>query len=133
MCAGPDVDGLIDSLVEVSGTDKSMTIQKHIAEFEIDAGKAVIIGIIINELLTNVFKYAFEDRDDGLVTVSIAKQQHNVTLIIQDNGRGFDESVDSTESPGFGLMLVRMLVEQLGGTYSQFNDNGARSVVRFDI
>lgn len=127
------MEGLIDSFVVVFDPEKNVTIEKHIADFEIDARKAVTIGIIINELLTNVFKYAFEDRDDGLVSVSIRKEEHNVTLIIQDNGRGFDESVDSTESPGFGLMLVRMLVEQLGGTYSQFNDNGARSVVRFDI
>jgi len=124
---------LLDSLAMVFYPESNMTIEKHIADFEIDARKAFTIGIILNELLTNVFKYAFRDRENGLVSVSIEKKENEVSLIIQDNGVGFDERALANESPGFGLTIVKMLVDQLGGTYSLSNDNGARSVVRFAI
>ncbi len=126
-------EGLIDSLVTAFDPENDITIEKNIADFEIDAKKAFTIGIITNELLTNVFKHAFGDRQDGRVSVSIDKEEGNVTLIIKDDGIGFDEKALKNESPGFGRIIVSMLVEQLGGTYSVSNDNGAKSVVRFGL
>lgn len=127
------VEGLVDSLLMVFDPRSRIRVEKDISDFEIDARKAVSIGIIVNELLTNVFKYAFGDREEGLVSVSIHKEDNNVTLIIQDNGRGFDERALKNDSPGFGLTIVNMLVEQSGGTCSLANDNGARSVVRLAL
>ena len=126
-------EGLIDSLVTAFDPENDITIEKNIADFEIDAKKAFTIGIITNELLTNVFKHAFGDRQDGRVSVSIDKEEGNVTLITKDDGIGFDEKALKNESPGFGRIIVSMLVEQLGGTYSVSNDNGAKSVVRFGL
>lgn len=124
-------EGLIDSLAMAFDSEKNITIEKHISDFMIAARKAISIGIIINELLTNVFKYAFYDRNSGMVSVSIDKEEHKVTLIIRDDGVGIDEKVMDNESPGFGLTVVKMLVEQLGGTYNVVNENGAKSVITF--
>ena len=57
------VESFVDSLVMFFDSENKIIIEKHIADFEVDTRKAVSIGIIINELLTNVFKYAFKDRD----------------------------------------------------------------------
>jgi two-component sensor histidine kinase len=73
----------------------------------------------------------FGDREDGLVSVSIEKDENEVTLVIKDDGIGFSERALKNKSPGFGLTIVKMLVEQLGGTYTLSNDDGARSVVQF--
>ncbi len=126
-------ESLIDSLVMFFDPEKNIIIEKHFANFEVDARKAVSIGIIINELLTNVFKYAFKNRDSGMVSVSIDKEGNRVTLIIQDNGIGIDERIDANKYPGFGLTIVKMLVEQLKGTYSLANDNGTKSIIQFEI
>ena len=126
-------EGLIDSLIMAFDPENNITIEMNIADFEVDAKKAFTIGIIINELLTNVFKYAFNDREDGRVSVSIEKEEGNATLIIQDDGIGIDERSLNNESTGFGLTIVKMLAEQLGGSCSISNDNGAKSVVSFGI
>lgn len=97
------------------------------------AKHAFSLGIIINELLTNVFKYAFESGEGGTVSIAIDKQGSSVMLTIQDNGVGFDERSLKNESPGFGLTVVKMLVEETGGSYTISNDHGARSVVRFEL
>jgi len=126
-------ESLIGSLVMFFDPEKNIIIEKHFANFEVDARKAVSIGIIINELLTNVFKYAFKNRDSGMVSVSIDSEGNRVTLIIQDNGIGIDERIEANKSPGFGLTIVKMLVEQLKGTYSLVNENGTKSVIQFEI
>jgi two-component sensor histidine kinase len=112
---------------------KSILIDQQLVDFTITSRKAISVGIIINELLTNIFKYAFKDRDGGKVSVSMEKTEDRVTLIIYDNGIGIDERILADKSPGFGLTLVRMLVEQMDGTYSIVNENGTKSVVQFNI
>ncbi|TVR91139.1 MAG: ATP-binding protein, partial [Spirochaetaceae bacterium] len=59
----------------------------------------------------------------------------HATLTIQDNGVGLDDRATANKSTGFGLIIVQMLVEQLGGTYSveTGNGNGRRSVLQFEI
>ena len=56
-----------------------------------------------------------------------------ITIIIQDNGVGIDEKVIENKSSGFGLTIVKMLVEQLKGTYNIVNENGTKSTVQFEI
>jgi len=127
------IENLIDSLHEVFADQDNIFIEATISDFNIKSKEAITIGIIINELLTNAFKYAFKDRAKGAVTVSIEKIGKMVTVIIQDNGIGIDERISENKSPGFGLTIVKMLVEQLKGTHSMVNNNGTKSVIQFEI
>lgn len=126
-------EDLISSLLTVADPEHTVTTATHITDFKIGTKQAFSLGIIINELLTNVFKYAFEFTNSGTVSVSIDKEASSVILTIQDNGVGFDERALKNESPGFGLTVVRTLVEETGGTYTISNDHGAKSVVRFEL
>ncbi len=127
------IENLIDSLLAVFVLKNNIVIHKQISEFNIISKKAISIGIIINELLTNVFKYAFKDRDNGAIFVSLNKTENMATLIIHDNGIGINERILENKSPGFGLTIVKMLVEQLKGTCSIANENGTKSVIQFEI
>ncbi|MBN2736440.1 MAG: PAS domain S-box protein [Spirochaetales bacterium] len=127
------VDNLIDSLAVFFDPEKNIIIQKNFSDFEIDAKKAVSIGIIINELLTNVFKYAFKNSEEGMVSVSIEKIENKAIIIIQDNGVGMDEKILSDKSLGFGLTIVDMLVEQLEGTFTVVNNKGTKSSIEFKL
>lgn len=127
------VEGLLETISSVYFTGNEITIKKQITDFTIDSKKAVSLGIIINELLTNVFKYAVEGCEDCNVSISIKSIENSVTLIIKDNGIGIDEKINLNKSPGLGYTLVKMLVEQLGGTYSIVNENGTKSTVQFEI
>jgi len=79
---------------------------------ELRTDKAVPIGLIVNELVTNAFKYAFQDGNEGAVTVIFRrKEAGEVELIVEDDGVGCP--VDVKE--GLGSRLVRLLVQQIGG------------------
>ena len=127
------LEGLIDSLLEVFNERCGVTVEKSIVDFTLSSKKAVPVGIIISELLTNVFKYAFTGRAEGRVSIGLEKNEKQVTLTVWDDGVGIDKGVDPNKSPGFGLSLVKMLAEQLEGVFSIANDHGTRSVLEFEI
>ncbi|MCX7820294.1 MAG: PAS domain S-box protein [Brevinematales bacterium] len=123
------IENLIDSIFNVFVCKCHIIVEKKIVDFNIIAKKAIYVGIIVNELLTNVVKYAFKDRENGVVKIIIDKEENKITLIIKDNGVG----IDYKRVSGFGLTIVKMLVEQLKGTFEIINDNGTTSIVKFLI
>ncbi|MCX7023864.1 MAG: PAS domain S-box protein [Spirochaetes bacterium] len=122
---------LVDQIVSNFPKGESVKIEKRIDDFVLEAKRLQPLGIIINELLTNIMKYAFDDGDDGLITVSATLMDDRVAILVQDNGNGMPESVTFENSTGFGLMLVKMLVEQLEGTIRIEREKGTRIVLEF--
>lgn len=69
--------------------------------------KSETLGIILNELFTNTFKYAFED-NKGFIKISLKRSKNKYTLIYSDNGKGFDPQKNKNS---FGLRLIKNLVK----------------------
>ncbi len=126
-------ESVIDSLVAVFPERHDVTVEKRIADFTLNSKIAVPLGVIINELLTNVLKHAFAGTDGGTVVIELVKTENQVTLTIHDNGVGLYSRRVADKSPGFGLTIVRMLAEQLDGTYTIENDRGTKSVLSFSV
>jgi two-component sensor histidine kinase len=99
----------------------------------IDLDKAIPCGIIINELLSNSFKYAFEKKKDGLVSVEFSEnlKTNRYQLIVADNGKGLPDSVDLNHTATLGLQLVNSLVGQLGGEMIVERKNGTKFTISF--
>ncbi len=123
---------LVDEIVMNFPNSGSVRIEKDIDEFILDSKRLSTIGIIVNELLTNIMKYAFVDKIDGVITVSASLKGNLVCITIQDNGIGMPESINSESQSGFGMMLVNILVKQLKGTWRIERDNGSRVVLEFE-
>jgi two-component sensor histidine kinase len=93
---------------------------------------AVPMGLIINELLTNAFKYAFPKGAPGKIHIRLEKEDgERCLLIVEDNGIGLpeDPSMDSEKSLGF--YIVRILIEQLGGNIKIVRKKGTSFQIRF--
>ena len=127
------IERLIDSVVAVFPTDQRITVKKQIADFPLEPARLFPIGIIINELLTNVMKYAFAGRDAGSITIALQTVHDHAILTVQDDGNGLPENYDVSTSKGFGHALVSMLAEQLGGRFSIESDDGTTSILEFDL
>ena len=92
--------------------------------FNIDT--AVPLGLIINELVSNSLKYAFKDRDEGEIRISILETSEpgRYLLLIRDDGTGFPDELDFGESHSLGLQLVNTLVNQLDGEIEMVTNGG---------
>lgn len=93
--------------------------------YEID--KMIPIGLIMNELLSNSFKYAFKD-NTGEISISIIKN----SLIISDNGIGMTKNATQNSHSNFGLQLIDLLAEQLDATYKINRINGTSFEFKFN-
>ena len=99
---------------------------------EIDAvlslNQAVSIGLVLNELITNSYKYAF-DKDGGKISIKLHYQHDHYVLYYCDNGKGFDKRV---KSGSLGLKLIESLInDQLDGKFKIISDSGVQFIIRF--
>jgi len=107
---------LIDEILENFPSHQTIRVEKAIDDFLLDNAVLQPLGIIINELLTNIMKYAFKGRESGTIQISLTRKEGRITLILRDNGNGMPETVDFEHSTGFGLQLLATLTQHLRGT-----------------
>jgi PAS domain S-box-containing protein len=124
---------LIDEIMKIFPRESEIKIETQIDDFQLDPKRMVPIGIIVNELLTNIYKYAFTSSASGLINVKVTENQDNIILTICDNGKGLPEDFDIDDSGGFGLMLVKILCQQINGNFIIETYNGTRSTLKFSI
>ena len=127
------VEKLVDSLTDFFDADRNITVEKKIDDFMLDSQRAISIGIIINELLTNVFKYTFKDSDTGKVVISLKKINSIVTITVHDNGVGIEPEDLENKPKGLGLVIVKMLIDRLKGTYDIRQEKGTMVIIRIEI
>jgi two-component sensor histidine kinase len=84
-------------------------------EIQIAADRAILVGLIINELVANAGKYAYPDCPGGLIWVRLFQSDKNSILVsVRDEGAGLPPGFDSTTSKRLGTRLVNALSKQLG-------------------
>ncbi|TDU80849.1 PAS domain S-box-containing protein [Prosthecobacter fusiformis] len=83
-------------------------------DVELDLDKAIPLGLIATELITNAFKHAFKDREEGRITILLQKSEDkHMILRISDDGHGIPVNDDPISARTLGLRLVRSLSYQM--------------------
>jgi len=124
---------LVDEIAGIFPNIKVIKIEKNIDDFMANAETLFSLGIIINELITNMMKYAFTGMESGVISISASLLDSRASVIIKDNGIGIPESVDIDNSAGFGLQLVSMLIQQIRGTIQIERNNGTKFTIEFAV
>jgi two-component sensor histidine kinase len=109
--------------------------------FDIDI--AIPIGIIVNELVSNSLKYAFQGRDKGLIQIKLRRDEtgecennsckSDLVLIVSDDGIGIPENLNIENLDSLGLQLVTSLVDQLDGELDLKRNNGTEFTIKFNV
>lgn len=86
---------------------------------------AVPLGLIVNELVTNSAKHAFIDRESGLITIELNKEEGSLLMKYRDNGVGLPEGFEPRRVETLGMMLVTSLIQQIDGTLTVLPGPGA--------
>lgn len=96
---------------------------------DLNVDKAMPISLILNELLTNSFKYAFANTARPAIQINLSPQGEKLRLHYSDNGPGLPSS--DQPSGSFGSKLIASLSSQLGGQARQWSEDGAHFEVVF--
>ncbi len=122
---------LSDLLLRMYGCRKKVevVIETDVAALPLET--MVQLGIMVNELITNSIKYAFDDRDGGKITIGLTKEDETLIFTYADNGKGVEQAEDFIESDSLGIKLIRLTAKQLGGDVNIEHVEGLRYTVRF--
>lgn len=103
-----------------------ITLQQNIADAELDIDTVVPLGLIINELVTNAYKYAFEGRSSGTIRVSFTRQPdtEGYLLRVADDGIGMKEELSRQKNRSFGYRMIRAFTEKLEGKLTIDTEKG---------
>jgi two-component sensor histidine kinase len=102
-----------------------ISLQTDIDKLSLDVDTMIPLGLIINELVSNSLKYAFEGMERGQLFISLKEKEGSLHLLVRDNGRGFPPGTHIQEMQSFGLQLIAAFAQKLKATLELYNDNGA--------
>ena len=122
---------LIEEMTSIFHISKNIKTDIHIDDITMKARSISSLGIIINELITNSMKYAFNGREDCRISLSITQESSRTLMIYKDNGPGLPDDLILEKASGFGMQLMSMLVQQLDGSIRIERDGGACFIIEF--
>lgn len=105
-------------------------VELFIDKISLDIDTAIPLGLIINELLTNAFKYGVLS-DSDIISLKLIKRENDYVLNVKDSGRGIPQEIDINKVKSMGLRLVRTLTKQLQGKFHYTYNKGANFEITF--
>ena len=90
-----------------------VSVKCEVEDLSASTEKAIYLSIIVNELVTNALKHAFEDSTEGLIRVASEQHARGVTIIVEDNGRGLQKRTERDKG-GLGTKLIDRFARELG-------------------
>jgi PAS domain S-box-containing protein len=113
--------------------DGKVQIEMDLKPVPVLIDKAVPCGLIMNELISNVFKHAFPGEREGLLTINLClKDEGQVEIIVCDNGRGVPDGFDFYSQKSLGLQLIVSITQQqLNGTVDFISEEGVKCMISF--
>lgn len=94
-------------------------------DIELDVAQTIPIGLILNEAITNSFKYAFAPGEKGKIKIALCQVEGNkYELLIRDNGKGLPQDFEPENCNSLGMQLISGLSGDLNGEFRIYNDGG---------
>lgn len=127
------INELLDMIVDSVNLEKNIKVEKDMDSVPLVVGQAIPCGLLLNELITNSFKHAFRDLEEGKIHISLKQHDHHISLSVRDNGIGLPEDFDIKSESSLGMTLINTLVKQLGGDLQIISDGGSCFQLTFEI
>jgi two-component sensor histidine kinase len=126
------ISNLMETLVHSYQVDRNrIQVTMDLDEVRLDIDSATPIGLILNELITNAFKYAFVEQKTGELAIKLKEQNDHLELSVRDNGRGFPKGFQLENNLQFGWELIQSLASRLKASIDVKSEQGVD--VRLEI
>ncbi len=118
--------------IKKSFEDKPVIIENQIDEdIKLKADQSLLLGLLVNEFITNSFKHAFDDKQQGKVQIKFFKREKEYILQMLDNGKGLPSDFDILKIRSFGLEIMRLIAKQLKGQFKYDGTKGMKVEIIF--
>lgn len=113
--------------------DKKINIVLDIERVSVDINSAIPLGLILNELINNAFKHAFDGHKTGTLKILLDKSGQDIELSVESDGNKLKEDFDINESESLGMTLIDVLVKRLEGHMEIEQDDWTRFKILFTL
>lgn len=112
-------------------------VDKEITNICLSIEEAMPIGLLVNEILSNIFKHGFKGKNKGKLSIKFKQKKNEYELRIKDDGVGLPANIEisndiSKPSKSYGMHLISILTQQLKGKIDIIRDNGTEFVLKFN-
>lgn len=114
---------LIDGIKQTY-SNQAVQIYSEVSDIDLDVDTAIPLGLIINELLTNCYKYAFTNIDSPKINLVFKIDNQQLTLMVNDNGVGILGDIDLKKSKSFGYKIINAFAKKLNANVTHHSENG---------
>ncbi len=111
--------------------ESNISVVQDVKNVFLDINRAIPCGLIINELVSNSMRHAFETNGNGRIQIKMSEKNEKFTLLVKDNGKGFPDELDFQKTETLGLQVVNDLVKQLDGEISLDRKKGTTFTIKF--
>ncbi|HVY93987.1 MAG TPA: sensor histidine kinase, partial [Bryobacteraceae bacterium] len=102
-------------------------LEMNVEPINLNLDQSIPCGLILNELISNALKHAFNDGREGTIRISLSgSESGEISLSVSDDGRGLPPDFSMSQSNTLGHQVVSTLVRQLGAKLTVQGENGAR-------
>jgi PAS domain S-box-containing protein len=98
----------------------------------LDINQAIPTAILINELVTNAYKHAFDDNQPGTIEILLRELDQEISIIVRDDGKGLPDDFLVEDHASIGMNLIETLTNQLEGELFHTSDEGTEFKVVFE-
>ncbi|WP_170864444.1 PAS domain-containing protein [Fodinibius roseus] len=131
---GQNIKKLVSNVTGAFQKDANITLHFDLEPVAININQAIPCSLIVNEVVTNVYKHAFDQEQKGTLHVEIFEENKIVHIRIRDNGQGLPDNFDSAfKGNNLGLQLIDTLAIQLDANYGYESlDQGTLFTLSFE-
>lgn len=102
---------------------QNIYVECNVQNIQLHINTAVSVGLLVNELITNSFKHAFQNRSEGTIEISLKKENDTLILEVNDDGSG----IKMEENNNFGRNMIRSLCRQLQAEWIRETNSGLKN------
>ncbi len=112
--------------------EKNIAIEHDLVSRNLNINQAIPLGLLLNELISNSFKHAFNNQKEGKIFIGLTEEKGTIEVEYKDDGSGFDKNLFD-QSTTLGVTLIKTLIAQLEADYSLETDQGFTFIFRFQV
>ncbi len=132
---GPYLDQLTEK-INMMMSDRFTQPQVHFTcdDVEISAERALMVGVILNELLINIYKHAFDGSEDAaIIKIDISRDGDTAQLTVADNGIGLPEDFNASTRNSIGMWIVENMLKKLDAKMNIRQITGVEFIITFPV
>ncbi len=126
---GANVKKLVNSIAGALNTD--VYFHFNMDKLRLNINQALPCSLILNELVTNALRHAFNDKSNAVIEISLKEEKERIHLKVSDNGKGLPENLDLKNPKTIGFKLISILTKQLDGEVEMHSNTGTEFHVTF--